>query len=230
MRVADVQPHGARVHALEQRHQPVDVHRLVEAVVDRLAHQRVVGDLDGPGGGVLLAAGQRREHRRHEVVGLHALDGRRVACRPPRWRSTTSARSRFQRQRTWNIGESEQRLGQRLRGRRRGREKCGTSSSGKLCCGPSDSTMASSLAAAWSSKSKRRQKRLRSARPRARLIRPPNGRVDDELHAARLVEEALEHHVAAASAPRRARRASRRDRATSCSAAASPRPASCASH
>ena len=50
-----------------------------------------------------------------------------------------------------------------------------TVSRGKLCCGPSDSTIPSSVAAAWSSKSKERQKRLRRAIPQARLIRPPNG-------------------------------------------------------
>ena len=50
-----------------------------------------------------------------------------------------------------------------------------TDSSGKLCCGPSDSTIPSSVAAAWSSKSNERQNRLRSAIPQARLIRPPNG-------------------------------------------------------
>ena len=46
----------------------------------RLAHDRVVRDLDGPGARVLLAAGERGEHRGHQVVGLHALDRRR---RPP---------------------------------------------------------------------------------------------------------------------------------------------------
>ena len=49
------------------------------------------------------------------------------------------------------------------------------SSSGKLCCGPIDSTTASSVAAACSSKSKFTQKRLRSASPKPRLTRPPNG-------------------------------------------------------
>ncbi len=49
----------------------------------------------------------------------------------------------------------------------------GTSSSGKLWCGPSESTTASSLAAACSSKLKVRQNFLRNANPRDRLIRPP---------------------------------------------------------
>ena len=45
----------------------------------------------------------------------------------------------------------------------------------KLCVGPSDSTMASSVAAACSSKLKVRQNRLRSARPQPRLRRVPCG-------------------------------------------------------
>ena len=73
--------------------------------------------------------------------------------------------------------------------------KCGTSSSGKLCVSPSDSTMASSVAAACSSKLNVRQNFLRSARPRPRLIRAPNGLWSDELHAAGVVEEALQHQV-----------------------------------
>ena len=48
-----------------------------------------------------------------------------------------------------------------------------TSSSGKLCVGPSDSTMLSSRADAWSSKLNWRQKRFRSASPQARLTREP---------------------------------------------------------
>ena len=56
----------------------VHVHRLVQAIVQRLAHERVIGDLDRPGL-VLLALREPGEDRRHQVVGLHALDRRRVA-------------------------------------------------------------------------------------------------------------------------------------------------------
>ena len=94
--------------------------------------------------------------------------------RPPRWRSTMRARPRFQRQRTWNIGEASSACAS-VSSAVAGVRKCGMSASGTLCWGPSDRTTASSLAAAWSSKSKRRQKRLRSARPSARFTRPPNG-------------------------------------------------------
>ena len=58
--------------------EPVDVEGFVQGVVDRLAHQDVVGDLDGTGD-VLLARRGLGEHRRQQVVGLHALDRRRVA-------------------------------------------------------------------------------------------------------------------------------------------------------
>ena len=58
----------------------VDVHRLVQAVVDRLADQRVVGHLDGAVE-VLLAADLRREHGGEQVVGAHALDRRRHLAR-----------------------------------------------------------------------------------------------------------------------------------------------------
>jgi hypothetical protein len=55
------------------------------------------------------------------------------------------------------------------------RRNSNTSMSGKLWVCPSESTMPSSVAAACSSKLKLRQKRLRRARPQARLMRPPNG-------------------------------------------------------
>ena len=57
---------------------PVDVERLVQGVVDGLADEQVVGDLDRAGD-VVLAGRGLGEHRGQQVVGLHALDGRRVA-------------------------------------------------------------------------------------------------------------------------------------------------------
>ncbi len=94
--------------------------------------------------------------------------------RPPRMRSTASDRFRFHRHRDWNIGavSTAWRTTVSTVGEAR---NLGTRSSGKLCCGPSDSKIASSLAAAWSSKSNVTQNRLRSARPRARFSRAPNG-------------------------------------------------------
>ena len=114
--------------------------------------------------------------------------------RPPLRRSTASDRLRFQRQRAVNIGlrsTAWETASCTLCERR----KAGTSSSGNECWGPSDSSTASLLAAACSSKSKFRQNFLRSPRPSARLILRAQRGVDDELHPAALVEEPLEHDV-----------------------------------
>ena len=77
-RVDEVRPHRARLDGLEQRDEPVDVGGLVQAVVHGLADHRVLGDLDGPRGGVFLAGGERGKRRGHQVVGLHALDRGRI--------------------------------------------------------------------------------------------------------------------------------------------------------
>jgi hypothetical protein len=75
--------HLARVDVVEQRAQAVHVHRLAQTVLERLVHQWMVRDLHGPGCHILLTRRQRREHGRHEVVGFHALDGRRVLSPAP---------------------------------------------------------------------------------------------------------------------------------------------------
>ena len=77
-RLAAVDPDLARLDPLQKAAQPVDVEGLVQGVVDRLADEQVVGDLDGADG-VVLAGGGLRKHRRQQVVGLHALDRRGVA-------------------------------------------------------------------------------------------------------------------------------------------------------
>ena len=94
--------------------------------------------------------------------------------RPPWKRSSASARIAFQRQRVSNIGACTAACVSSS-STSSARTIWNTVSSGKLCCAPSDSTMPSSVAAACSSKSNARQKRLRSAVPQARLMRPPNG-------------------------------------------------------
>ncbi len=94
--------------------------------------------------------------------------------RPPRIRSTASARFRFHRQRAANIGEVSTAWRSTSSTVFEARN-FGTCSSGKLCWGPSERRTASSLAAAWSSKSKVTQNRLRRARPRPRFSRAPNG-------------------------------------------------------
>ena len=93
---------------------------------------------------------------------------------PPRIRSTARDRFRFHLHRAANIGEVRTACRTTPSTVLEARN-LGTRSSGKLCCGPRDSRMASSLAAACSSKSNVTQNRLRRASPRARLRRAPNG-------------------------------------------------------
>ena len=76
--VAELDGHLSGPQRLEQFNEPVDVGGLVQGVVEGLAHQQVVGDRDRPGS-VVPAGGQAGEYRGHHVVGLHALDRRRVA-------------------------------------------------------------------------------------------------------------------------------------------------------
>ncbi len=69
----------ARAQRRDDDAQPCGVHGLGEAVADRLAHERVVGDLDGAAAVVVLAGRLRGEHGRHEILRAHALDLRRHA-------------------------------------------------------------------------------------------------------------------------------------------------------
>jgi hypothetical protein len=89
--------------AAEEIREPVDVHRLVEAVVDRLPHDRVVGDRDVARGSVsphAAAAGKhaasRSSARIRRICGATTL--------PPWKRSSMSARDAFHLQRAANIG------------------------------------------------------------------------------------------------------------------------------
>ena len=94
--------------------------------------------------------------------------------RPPMRRGTASDTFAFQRQRMLKMGASSSACTSTSRAVALARYP-GTSSSGKLWVSPSERTMLSSVAAAWSSKLKRRQKRFRRASPNARLMRPPSG-------------------------------------------------------
>ncbi len=91
---------------------------------------------------------------------------------PFRFRTRASAIAASQRQRVPNTGASSKACTSTSSAVSDLR-KAFTSSSGKLCVGPSESTMLSSSAEAWSSKLNWRQKRLRSASPQARLMREP---------------------------------------------------------
>ncbi len=75
-RVASVEADLAAIDLLHQLAQPVDVHRFVEAVVHRLAHQRMVRQVDRAGH-VLLAGDLLGKDGRQQVVGAHPLERRR---------------------------------------------------------------------------------------------------------------------------------------------------------
>ena len=131
----------------------------------------------------------------------------------PRERSTASERVAFQRQRAVKSGEPSSACSSTsptvCDDRKRGR-----SDRSKVCGLPSESTIASSVAAACSSMLNDAQKRLRSASPNAAVHARAERRVHHELHAAGLVEEALGEQLLAASArsrpPASARRRSAR--------------------
>ncbi len=63
--------------------EPVDVERLVSGMSCMVWRTSGWSGISIGPGDVLLAGGRLREHRGHEVVGLHALDRRRVACGRP---------------------------------------------------------------------------------------------------------------------------------------------------
>ncbi len=81
-RVDAVDPHLSRLDPLEEGVEAIDVERLVERVADGLAHEHVVGDLAGAHD-VVLAGRGLGEDGGQQVVGLHALDRRRVAPTAP---------------------------------------------------------------------------------------------------------------------------------------------------
>ena len=142
---------------------------------ERLLHQRVIGHLALAG--EVLGAGQ--------LVGEDDASSRSSASLrwncggtlrlPFRCAARRARRVAFQRQRVREHRRVEQRLHEHVAHASRPAGNRVTSSSGKLCVGPSESTMLSSSAAACSSKLNLRQKRLRSARPQARLMREPKG-------------------------------------------------------
>jgi hypothetical protein len=64
------------VNGAEDAGQLADVHRLVQTVRDRLLHERMIGDF-AIAGDILEAGGGVGKCRSHEVVGFHPLDLRR---------------------------------------------------------------------------------------------------------------------------------------------------------
>ena len=93
---------------------------------------------------------------------------------PPRNLRSARARVAAHRQRVRKSGEASAACSSTGRAVAAVRKRK-TSPSGKLCCSPSEMFSPFSVAAACNSKLNARQKRLRSARPQALLMRLPNG-------------------------------------------------------
>ena len=135
----------------------------------------MIGHLDGSRRRVVLAGELRGEDRGEQILGAHALEMRRHALPP--------VLPAQQRERAGGVpapaGPEHRRLqrglDQELLEPARVRASRTPPRAGSCAAGRARAAMPSSVAAACSSKSKVRQKRLRSARPQARLMRPPNG-------------------------------------------------------
>ena len=100
-----MQPELAAMDALQHGAQAVEVHGLLQAVADRLVHERMVGNCT-IAGNVLETGRGIGKHRRHQIVGQHALKLRRHACGRRALRGTASEIVEFQRQRVLNTGAS----------------------------------------------------------------------------------------------------------------------------
>ena len=165
----------SRDRARARARRPVGVHRLGQAVAHRLAHQRVVGDLDGAAAVVVLAGGLRGEDRGEQVVARACAGAAAArACRRGSAAAPASAsRSSASASRTSAPAARPASAAPR---RRSARSIAKTVSSGKLCCGPSESSDAVVGRRRLQLEVEAdRQKRLRSAMPQARLMRPPKG-------------------------------------------------------
>ena len=182
----------------------VDVHGFGQAIVDRLRDDRMIHRNFDVARRERLGAGERRGKRSRRADRRRASGASGAGVRlPPRTRSSSSARARSSATASRTSAPPAPPARAR-RGRCRDADSRTRRRAGSCAAVPSERTIASSLAAAWSSKPKPQQKRLRSASPHARLIRDAERRVHDELHAAALVEEALENHALSASGRRRA--------------------------
>jgi hypothetical protein len=193
--VAGVDPDPARLDALQEFAKGIHVHRLVEAVAEGLAHERVVGELDGPGL-ILLALGEPGEDGRHQVVGLHALDRRRVAA------STAKAQHR---ERPAQVpaparreqGRCEHRLGERLI-HRPGAEHARERLQREAVLGTEGEHDRVVVGGRLELEVEAATDALAHREPEGAVHATTEGCVYDDLHAAGLVEEALDHEDVAA--------------------------------
>ena len=95
----------AGLDALEHPHEAFDVHRRRQAILERLLDERMVGNLAIAAGQVLGAGELIREHRRQQILGVHALELRGLllaVAEPPHGERVLA----FQRQYMPNNGAS----------------------------------------------------------------------------------------------------------------------------
>ena len=154
---------------------------------------------------VVLAAELRREDRGEQILGAHALEAA-ARCLPPCQRSSASERVAFQRQRVSNMGacsaawisSSSSPLGlQHLEDRLEREAVLRAEREQDAVVGGRGLQLEVEAAA----------EALAQRQAPGAVDAAAEGRVDDELHAARLVEEALGDHGRRGWAPRRAPRA-----------------------
>ena len=199
---------------------PVEVHRLDEAVA-RSSRTRA-GDREPRAAPTMFSphALRLREHDRQRVGRAHLDEVRRhplaaAAAQHGQRARDVPAPADLEHRRSssaWTSISSRWCDGHEAEHRRR----AGSCAAGRARC-----TMPSSVAAACSSKSNVRQNFLRSARPHARLIRPPSGACRTSCMPPRLVEEALgDDQVLARQRTERARARPRGTRRSCCAARA----------
>ena len=183
---------AARLESGDDLGEALDVHGLVEAVVHRLADERVIGDLDRSGR-VLLAADELREDRGHQVVGLHALDRRRVLATAPEAQDDERAvevpapAGREHRR-------EDRRLAQHALDRLRRQEPThGVERERVLRSEAEDDGVVGRRGLQLEVEAD--AEALAQGEAEAAVDPSAEGSVDDELHAAGLVEEPLEHEV-----------------------------------
>ena len=191
--VPEVHPHLSRLHGRKKRAQAIQIHRLVETVVKGLANQRVIRDLDGSGR-VLLAGGEPRKQRRHQIVGLHALERRGIsppATPPEHQQGSPQVPAPAHREHR----RCEDRLCEGVADGSR-REETGDVLQGEAVLrteGEQDGVVAGRR---LELEIEAPAEALPQCQPESAVDPPTERRVHDQLHSPGLVEEALEHDVA----------------------------------
>ncbi len=185
------EPDLARRDAVNDPGERGRVHRLAQAVAQRLRDERVIGDLDRAGRRVVLARDLGREHRREEVVRAHPGDrrGHPLPLEQPRdgerARRVPAPPDAEHRSLEGGLREHvvEGGLGEQLEdGLERERVLRAERQEDALVGGGGLQLEVEAAAEALAEREAEGAVRARAER-----------RVDDELHPARLVEEALRH-------------------------------------